>query len=164
MGPLASRAQLDKGLRYIEIGRTDGARVIAGGWRIQEGAYARGHFVRPTVFADVPRESALLRDEIFGPVVAVRSFDSLDEAIALVNATEYGLATSVITNDLSAVLRLAREIDSGIIKVNSPTTGVALNAPFGGVKHSSNQAAKEQAGANVMDFYTQQKTVYLAAA
>jgi aldehyde dehydrogenase (NAD+) len=97
-------------------------------------------------------------------VVAVRGFASLDEAIALVNDTEYGLSTSVVTNDLAAVLRMAREVQSGLLKVNSPTTGVALNAPFGGFKHSSNQAAKEQAGANVMDFYTQLKTVYLAAA
>ncbi|HZQ61111.1 MAG TPA: aldehyde dehydrogenase family protein [Casimicrobiaceae bacterium] len=164
MGPLASRAQLEKVLHYIEIGRTEGARIASGGWQITQPGYERGHFVRPTVFADVARESRLLRDEIFGPVVAVHGFDSLDEAIALANDTEYGLVASVVTNDFASVLRLAREIDCGILKVNSPTTGVALNAPFGGLKHSSNQAAKEQAGGNVMDFYTQQKTVYLAAA
>jgi aldehyde dehydrogenase (NAD+) len=164
MGPLASRAQIDKVLSYIEIGRGEGARVAAGGARATGDGMARGHFVRPTVFADVARESRLLREEIFGPVVAVRGFDTLDEAIALVNDTEYGLATSVVTNDLAAVMRMAREVNSGLLKVNSPTTGVALNAPFGGFKHSSNQAAKEQAGANVMDFYTQLKTVYLAAA
>jgi aldehyde dehydrogenase (NAD+) len=80
-----------------------------------------------------------------------------------VNDTEYGLSTAVITRDVGAVLRFARETDTGLIKVNSPTTGVALNAPFGGFRHSSNQAAKEQAGATVMDFYTKLKTVYLAA-
>ena len=164
MGPLASRAQIDKVLRYIDIGREEGARIVAGGMRAAGSGMARGHFIRPTVFADAARGSRLLREEIFGPVVAVHGFASLDEAIALANDTEYGLSTSVVTNDLSAVLRLAREIDSGIVKVNSPTTGVALNAPFGGVRHSSNQAAKEQAGANVMDFYTRIKTVYLAAA
>jgi aldehyde dehydrogenase (NAD+) len=163
MGPLASRAQIDKVLSYIEVGKAEGARVAAGGTRATGEGMARGHFVRPTVFADVPRESRLLREEIFGPVVAVRGFDTLEEAIALANDTEYGLSTSVVTNDLAAVLRVAREVQSGLIKVNSPTTGVALNAPFGGFKHSSNQAAKEQAGANVMDFYTQLKTVYLAA-
>jgi aldehyde dehydrogenase (NAD+) len=164
MGPLASRAQLDRVLSYVELGRSEGARVAAGGARPVGDGLDRGHFVRPTVFTEVPRESRLLREEIFGPVVAVRGFDSLDDAIALANDTEYGLATSVVTNDLGAVLRMAREIETGILKVNSPTTGVALNAPFGGFKHSSNQAAKEQAGANVMDFYTRIKTVYLAAA
>ncbi len=163
MGPLASRAQFDKVRAYIDVGRAEGARVVAGGERATGPGMERGHFVRPTVFSDVPAGSRLLREEIFGPVVAVRGFATLDEAIALANDTEYGLATSVVTNDLAAVLRVAREVDSGVVKVNAPTTGVALNAPFGGFRHSSNQAAKEQAGANVMDFYTQIKTVYLAA-
>jgi aldehyde dehydrogenase (NAD+) len=163
MGPLASRAQFDKVMRYVEMGRRDGARLVAGGARAEGANMSRGHYVRPTVFGDVARDSVLMRDEIFGPVVAICAFDSLDEAVAVANDTEYGLAASVVSNDLAAVLRLAREIDCGIIKVNSPTTGVALNAPFGGFRHSSNQAAKEQAGGNVMDFYTKIKTVYLAA-
>ncbi len=163
MGPVASRPQLDKVLSYIEIGRRDGGRVVAGGGRAEGTGLDRGYFVRPTVFVDLPPTSRLLREEIFGPVVAIRPFQTLDEAIGIVNETEYGLSTSVITSDLGAVLRFARETESGLIKVNSPTTGVALNAPFGGFRHSSNQAAKEQSGATVMDFYTRLKTVYLAA-
>lgn len=162
MGPVASPAQLEKILSYIEIGKSEGGRIAAGGERVTGPGMERGCFVRPTVFADLPASSRLLREEIFGPVVAVRAFDTLDEAIAIVNDTEYGLSASVVTNDLGAVLRFAREVQTGLIKVNSPTTGVALNAPFGGFRHSSNQAAKEQAGANVMDFYTQLKTVYLS--
>src|SRR5205085_8692524 len=81
MGPLATRAQLEKVMSYIEIAHSEGARVAAGGWRITEAGFERGHFVRPTVFVDVPRGSRLLREEIFGPAVAVRGFASLDEAI-----------------------------------------------------------------------------------
>lgn len=119
--------------------------------------------MRPAVFANLPRESRLAREEIFGPVVAVERISGLDDAIRRANEVEYGLAAAIVTRDLGNALRFAREVEAGIVKVNSATTGVALNAPFGGLKHSSNQAAKEQAGATVMDFYTHIKTVYLAA-
>jgi len=96
-------------------------------------------------------------------VIAVRAVDDLDEAIAIADDTEYGLAVSLVTSHLPSVLTFAQKTQHGIVKVNSPTTGVALNAPFGGFKHSSNQAAKEQGGATVMDFYTRIKTIYLGA-
>ena len=164
MGPLATAGQYEKVLAYLDIARAEGGRIAAGGKSLKANGDARlkhGHFVEPAVIADVPAESRLLREEIFGPVVAVRAIDSLDEAIAIADDTEYGLAVSLVTNDLAATLRFARETKHGIVKVNSPTTGVSLNAPFGGFKHSSNQAAKEQGGANVMDFYTRIKTIYL---
>jgi aldehyde dehydrogenase (NAD+) len=162
MGPLASEAQLDKVMRYIELGKSQGCRVVAGGHRATGNGLERGWFVRPTVFADVPAESRLLREEIFGPVVTVQRVAGIDEAIRVANDTEYGLAAAVVTTNLANALRFAREVDAGMIKVNGPTTGVALNAPFGGFRHSSNQAAKEQSGATVMDFYSRIKTVYLA--
>ena len=164
MGPVATRAQYDKILSYVGIARDEGARIAVGGAALREGGDARladGNFVSPAVIADVPAGSRLLREEIFGPVVAVRAFDSLDEALAIADETEYGLAVSLVTSHLPSVIRFARETRHGIVKVNSPTTGVSLNAPFGGFKHSSNQAAKEQGGATVMDFYTRIKTVYL---
>ena len=163
MGPLSSEAQLDKVLRYIDIGKADGGRIVAGGVRPSGQAFERGHFVRPTVFVDLPRESRLLREEIFGPVVTVQRVAGIDDAIRIANETEYALAAAVLTANLANALRFAREVDAGVVKVNAPTTGVALNAPFGGFRHSSNQAAKEQSGATVMDFYSRIKTVYLAA-
>jgi len=114
------------------------------------------------VFADVPSGARIQREEIFGPVVGLQRVGNLDEAIAAANDVEYGLAASVVTRDLGRVIDFAERIDAGVVKVNSPTTGVALTAPFGGVKHSSNQTYKEQAGHGVMDFYTTTKTVYLA--
>jgi aldehyde dehydrogenase (NAD+) len=164
MGPLATGAQYEKIQSYMQIARDEGSRIAVGGEALRstgDGRLAHGYFISPAVIADVPASSRLLREEIFGPVVAVRAIDGLDEAIAIADETEYGLAVSLVTNDLPSVLRFARETRHGIVKVNAPTTGVSLNAPFGGFKHSSNQAAKEQGGANVMDFYTRIKTVYL---
>ena len=164
MGPLATRAQYDKVLAYVDIAREEGGRVAADdALREGESSLAHGYFVRPAVVSDLPDDSRLWREEIFGPVVAIRPIDSLDEAIRLADDTEYGLAVSLVTGDLPSVLRFARETQHGIVKVNSPTTGVSLNAPFGGLKHSSNQAAKEQGGANVMDFYSRIKSIYLGA-
>jgi len=165
MGPLATRGQYDKVLSYVAIAREEGARIVTGGESLcdSDPALAHGYFVSPAVIADLPADSRLLREEIFGPVVAIRAFDTLDEAIAIADETEYGLAVSLVTNDLPAVLRFARATRHGVVKVNGPTTGVGLNAPFGGFKHSSNQAAKEQGGATVMDFYTRIKSVYLGA-
>jgi acyl-CoA reductase-like NAD-dependent aldehyde dehydrogenase len=164
MGPLATRVQYDKVLAYVGIAREEGGRVVGGdALREADSNLAHGYFVRPAVVSDLPETSRLWREEIFGPVVAVRPIDSLDEAIKLADDTEYGLAVSLVTGDLPSVLRFARETQHGIVKVNSPTTGVSLNAPFGGLKHSSNQAAKEQGGANVMDFYSRIKSIYLGA-
>lgn len=165
MGPLATRAQFDKVLSYVQVARDEGGRVVTGGeaLRDSDAALANGYYVSPAVIADLPTNSRLLREEVFGPVIAVRAVDGLDEAIAVADETEYGMAVSLVTNDLAAVLRFTRQTQHGIVKVNSPTTGVALNAPFGGFKHSSNQAAKEQGGANVMDFYTRIKSIYLGA-
>ncbi len=166
MGPLATRAQYDKVLSYVEIARGEGGRVAVGGESLRDAGderLAHGYFVRPAVVCDLAADSRLLREEIFGPVVAVRAIDSLDEAIAVADETEYGLAVSLVTGHLPSVLRFARETRHGVVKVNSPTTGVSLNAPFGGFKHSSNQAAKEQGGGNVMDFYSRIKSVYLGA-
>jgi acyl-CoA reductase-like NAD-dependent aldehyde dehydrogenase len=164
MGPLATRGQYDKVLSYLAIARDEGGRIAVGGEGLRgngDARFAHGNFVTPAVVADLPAGSRLLREEIFGPVVAVRAFDTLDEAIAIADETEYGLAVSLVTSHLPSVIRFARATRHGIVKVNGPTTGVSLNAPFGGFKHSSNQAAKEQGGATVMDFYTRIKTVYL---
>ncbi|WP_172332037.1 aldehyde dehydrogenase family protein [Mangrovicoccus sp. HB161399] len=162
MGPLATAAQLEKVARYLDIAREEGAEIVTGGIPDQ-GALPEGYWIRPTVIAGVKPGSLLLKDEIFAPVVALCPFDTLDEALEIADDTEYGLALSVVSDHLPSVLKIAEATQHGIVKVNAPTTGVALNAPFGGFKHSSNQSAKEQGGANVMDFYSRIKTVYLGA-
>lgn len=157
MGPLASAAQLEKFLSYVRIGLNEGATLRCGGIRAGDD----GYFVRPAVFTDTRPGMRIVREEVFGPLVAFQRVASLDEAIELANATEYGLAAAIVTSDLAVATDFAHRVRSGLVKVNQPTTGMAMNAPFGGYKASSTGTFKEQAGPSLMEFYTAEKTVYL---
>jgi aldehyde dehydrogenase (NAD+) len=164
IGPMATRAQYDKVREAIAAAREEGLDLTIGSDALPERSETEGgFFVTPTIFADVPAASMLSREEIFGPVLAFHRAADYDEAVALANATDYGLAASIVTNDYATIERFARDIDAGIVKVNSATGGVSGAAPFGGIKNSSNQTYREQAGLGVMDFYTTSRTVYLAA-
>jgi aldehyde dehydrogenase (NAD+) len=153
MGPVVDDAQLRTDLDYIGIGGAEGAELVTGG-------AADGLFLAPTVFAGVRPEMRIAREEVFGPVVGVLEVADLDEAIALANDSTFGLSGGIVTNDLKAAMRFADEAQIGVVKVNRPTTGVDLNAPFGGVKDSSSGTFREQ-GSVAVDFYTRLKTVYI---
>ena len=157
MGPLASAAQLEKFLDYVRIGTVEGATLRCGGTTVGD----HGFFVRPAVFADAQPTMRIVREEVFGPLIAFQRAASLDEAMDLANATEYGLSAAIVTDDLAAAIHFAHRSKSGLVKINQPTTGMAMNAPFGGYKASSTQTFKEQAGESMMDFYTLEKTVYV---
>ena len=105
-----------------------------------------------------------MHEEVFGPLLAFQRAESLREAIELANATEYGLSASIITGDLAVAQTFVRESRTGLVNVNQPTTGMAMNAPFGGYKASSTATFKEQAGPSMMEFYLTEKTVYLNSA
>ncbi|WP_138380389.1 aldehyde dehydrogenase family protein [Luteithermobacter gelatinilyticus] len=162
MGPLATQAQFDKVREMIEVGKAEGLRMAYGADDLETPLPQNGFYVAPTVFADVPNSSRLAQEEIFGPVVCLHRVNNYEDAIRQANTVEYGLAASLVTRDMGRALSFAHDIEAGVIKINSATGGVALTAPFGGIKHSSNQTYKEQAGHGVMDFYTTTKTVYLA--
>ena len=163
-GPQATPRQRDNVVGHIRRALDAGSRLVTGGPESPEGAdLAHGHFVRPTVFTDVDPESALATEEVFGPVLAVLRVGSFDEAIELAGATRYGLSAGIVTNDLTRAMRFAREVPAGLVKINQTTTGQSMNAPFGGLKDSSTQTSKEQAGEAMMTFYTADKTVYLSA-
>lgn len=163
MGPLASEAQYLRVREMIEVGKTEGLKLAFSAEGPRSAPPAGGYFVTPTIFIDVPKTSRLAREEIFGPVLCVSRVESYEQALEYANSVDYGLAASIVTRDLSRALSFARDIEAGVVKVNSTTGGVGLSAPFGGIKHSSNQTYKEQAGHGVMDFYTRTKTVYLAS-
>ena len=156
MGPAVSEEQLETDLDYVRIGREEGAELLAGGGRAGEG----GHFLRPTVFDGVDVHSRLAQEEIFGPVIGIVRARDLDDAIFKANAVGYGLAASICTNDLRRAMTFVDRIEAGVVKVNEPTTGLALQAPFGGFKQSSANTFKEQ-GPAAVDFYTRTKTVYI---
>ncbi|MBF4766295.1 aldehyde dehydrogenase family protein [Nocardioides agariphilus] len=159
MGPLASLAQQEKYQTYLEVAADEGARLET---PTHGSAPEGGYFVRPAVFSGVHPGQRLAQEEVFSPILAYLTVASYEEAVEVVNGTGYGLSAGVVTNRLDTALRFARDVDAGVVKVNQPTTGVAMNAPFGGLKRSSTQTFKEQAGPTMMQFYTQEKTVYVS--
>jgi aldehyde dehydrogenase (NAD+) len=158
MGPLASAAQLAKHREYLEAARGDGDVLETPTYG---GTPNGGYFVRPTIFSSVKPDHRLAQDEVFSPMVAFLTVASYDEAIEVVNGTNYGLSAGIATSSVRTALRFAHDVEAGVVKINQPTTGVASNAPFGGLKRSSTQTFKEQGGDSMMKFYTREKTVYL---
>jgi betaine-aldehyde dehydrogenase len=133
MGPMTSAAQLASVLRYIERGRSEGLKLLTGGRRAA--GFSRGWFIEPTIFTDVPTDSALWREEIFGPVLCVRTFATEEEAIALANDSEFGLAAGIISADTGRARRVARLLDAGHIWINSLQV-VFPETSWGGFKRS----------------------------
>jgi acyl-CoA reductase-like NAD-dependent aldehyde dehydrogenase len=156
MGPAVSAEQLATDLEYVQIARDEGAELLTGGGLAGED----GHFIQPTVFDLVEARSRLAQEEVFGPVVAIVRARDLDDAIFKANAVGFGLAASVVTGDLHRAFSFVDRIEAGVVKVNEPTTGLALQAPFGGFKQSSANTFKEQ-GPAALEFYTRTKTVYI---
>jgi acyl-CoA reductase-like NAD-dependent aldehyde dehydrogenase len=159
IGPLANRSQLDNVLNYIGIGKSEGAKLAFGGDQLTDGEYADGYFVRPAIFTGVTPKMRIAQEEIFGPVISVIRVQSFKEAIEIANDIEYGLSAAICTSDQDRAQYFTRHMEAGIVKINRPTTGVAYNAPFGGVKMSSTATYRE-AGRAAVDFYTQEKTIY----
>ncbi|MEV1025364.1 aldehyde dehydrogenase family protein [Streptomyces sp. NPDC050264] len=157
VGPLSSARQRDSVVGHIEGAVKQGAKVLAGGDVPTAGELAHGCYVNPTVLGDVTAEHAIWREEVFGPVLALRVVDSLDEAIAAVNDSDFGLAAAVFTRDLHAAHRFADEAECGQIAVNLTTPGWDVHHPFGGF-HDSGSPFKEQ-GTEALHFYTRVKTV-----
>lgn len=135
LGPLITKQDMDKVLNYIQIGIEEGATLVYGGERYLEGACANGYFVKPTIFDHCTPDMKIVREEIFGPVVTILTFDTEEEAIALANDTIYGLAGAVFTSDLTRAYRVIKEIRAGITWINcyNPTYN---EAPWGGYKMS----------------------------
>jgi aldehyde dehydrogenase (NAD+) len=141
LGPLISARQKDRVNGYLKVADTDGQRVAATG-DIDDGAPAGGHYVKPTLVADVKPESRLAQEEIFGPVQVVIPFDTEEEAIAVANGTEYGLVAGIWTADGGRQFRLARAIRSGQVFVNNYGAGGGVELPFGGVGRSGHGREK----------------------
>jgi alpha-ketoglutaric semialdehyde dehydrogenase len=159
MGPCVDESQMDTVLRYIELGKKEGLKLVTGGQRLSGGGLDRGYFVAPTIFADVPATSVLAQEEVFGPVLAVMRAKNFEEALQVANSVRFGLSASIITSSLNSTFRYIREIEAGLITVNLPSAGVEYQLPFGGVKESST-GLREQ-GSVAVDFYSELVTVYL---
>jgi len=159
MGPAVSRSELEKDLRYVEIGKGEGANLIAGGGRPST-TTSTGYFMEPTIFDNVFADMKIAKEEIFGPVLSVFEVKSVDEAVELANKSEFGLTACICTSNIANALEFADKVQAGVVKINRPTIGLELQVPFGGIKKSSSDSFKEQ-GEEGIDFYTRIKTVYM---
>lgn len=160
VGPLINEEQRKKVLGYIEIGKKEGARLLLGGRAGKGAPLAKGHFVEPTIFAEVTPAMKIAREEIFGPVVSVIRASGLKQAIDIANNVSYGLSASIYTNDVNQSAIAERDLDAGIVYINAPTIGAEIQLPFGGVK-SSGLGRKEAGGrGGSLDLYTRWKVIY----
>ena len=159
VGPVVDAAQLDQDLSYIEIGRSEGARLALGGERLNRSA--PGFYMAPALFLDADNSMRISREEIFGPVASMIPARDYDHALAIANDTEFGLCAGICTTSLKRASHFKRNAEAGMVMVNLPTAGVDYHAPFGGRKGSS-LGPREQ-GRYAAEFYTTVKTAYTLA-
>lgn len=157
MGPLVSEQQLKTVEQYIEAGKREGAKLVLGGGR--PSGLPRGFFIEPTIFDNVRPDHRIAREEIFGPVLSVMRARTYEQALEFANTSEYGLTSSIYTNDAGRIFDFCERIETGMAHVNSPTVGGEAQIPFGGMK-SSGVGEREQ-GPSALDFYTDVKVVYI---
>ncbi len=159
MGPSVSASQLKTVETYVQIGKDEGAKVVAGGNTLTGGEYEKGYFHEPTVFADVKPDMRVATEEIFGPVTAVMKCGSLEEAIEIGNSVKYGLSSSIYTRDVNKAFVAMRDMYTGIFYVNAPTIGAEVHLPFGGTKETGN--GHREAGVAGIDVFSEWKSIYV---
>ena len=159
VGPSVSDGQVETVAKYVAIGRSEGATLLAGGRRLTDGDYANGFFHEPTVFGDVLPSMRIAQEEIFGPVVSVMRCTSLEDAVAIGNGVQYGLSASIYTRDVDKAFAAMRDMDTGIFYVNAPTIGAEVHLPFGGTKATGN--GHREAGTAALDVFSEWKSIYV---
>lgn len=158
MGPLISRSQREKVDKYVQIGKEEAKLECGGNFHTGNGC-ERGFFYEPTIFTGVNKNMRIAQEEIFGPVLAVLKVNDLDEAIDVINSTDYGLSSSIYTQDINAAMQAVERIEAGITYVNGPTIGAECHLPFGGVKNTGN--GHREGGWTVYEIFTEFQTVYI---
>jgi acyl-CoA reductase-like NAD-dependent aldehyde dehydrogenase len=159
VGPSVSEAQVESVAKYVGIGRSEGATLLAGGNRLTAGPFAHGYFHEPTVFGDVRPEMRIAQEEIFGPVVAVMRCASMEEAVQIGHGVPYGLSASIYTRDVDRAFAAMRDMYTGIFYVNAPTIGAEVHLPFGGTKATGN--GHREAGTAALDVFSEWKSIYV---
>jgi aldehyde dehydrogenase (NAD+) len=157
MGPAVDESQFQTNLDYIQVAKSEGARLLTGG-KTPEGLEG-GYFVEPTVFDDVTPDMRIFKEEVFGPVLAVSRAQSLEEALHMANSVEFGLTTSIFTRDIDHVMRFIDEVETGMVHVNEPTIGGEAQLPFGGVKATG--VGEREMSEEGLNFFTELKTVFI---
>jgi len=159
MGPLINQKQRETVHNYVEIGKSEGAKLVLGGEPYTEGECEKGWFYKPTIFIDVDPGMRIAQEEIFGPVLSVIKAKDIDHAISILNNSRYGLSSSIYTQDIRNAMKAIADIEAGITYINGPTIGAECHLPFGGVKDTGN--GHREGGWTVYDIFTEIKTVYI---
>ena len=160
VGPIINESQFKKILKYIDVGKKEGAKLILGGKAYEKGNCVKGYFIEPTIFSEVTPEMQIAQEEIFGPVVSLIRAEDLRNAIQIVNGTSYGLSSAIYTQDVNASAIAERDLESGIVYINASTIGAEIQLPFGGIKHSG-YGRKEAGGrGGALDTYSRWKVIY----
>ncbi|MGM8213176.1 aldehyde dehydrogenase family protein [Virgibacillus sp. W0430] len=159
VGPIINEAGIEKIKKYIEIGKNEGAKLLAGGHELTDGTYANGNYFAPTLFTDATVDMRIAQEEIFGPVVSLIPVKSFEEAIEVNNSVTYGLSSSIFTKDVNQVFKAQRDLDTGIVYVNAGTTGAEIHLPFGGSKGTGN--GHRDSGVQALDVFTEWKAIYV---
>lgn len=159
VGPIINEAGMEKIKKYMEIGKAEGAKLLAGGYALTEGELAKGNYFAPTLFTNVTSDMRIAQEEIFGPVVSLIPVSSFEEAIKVNNSVTYGLSSSIFTSDVNRVFKAQRDLDTGIVYVNAGTTGAEIHLPFGGTKGTGN--GHRDSGVQALDVFTEWKAIYV---
>lgn len=159
VGPIINRQGLEKIKKYIEIGKQEGAKLLAGGYELTDSQYKNGYYFAPTLFTDAKVDMRIAQEEIFGPVVSLIPVKSFEEAIEVNNSVTYGLSSGIFTQDVNRVFKAQRDLDTGIVYVNAGTIGAEIHLPFGGTKGTGN--GHRDSGVQALDVFTEWRAVYV---
>ena len=154
VGPLVNKNAQEKSKSYVDIGLREGCRLLVGG----HVPNMKGFFFEPTLFTNCSMDMRIAKEEIFGPIVSIISTKNLEEAIELANSVEYGLSSSIYTNNIRNAFKAIEKLDAGITYVNASTIGSEVHLPFGGAKHSGNT---REGGIEGIDEFSETKTIYI---
>ncbi|QAT39210.1 aldehyde dehydrogenase family protein [Clostridium sp. JN-9] len=158
MGAQINERQLDKILKYVDIGVKEGAKLVTGGYRITENGLDKGVFMKPTILADVDNKMRVAQEEIFGPVVTIIKFKTEEEVIKMANDSQYGLGGAVWTKDINRAFRVARGVETGRMWINN-YNNLPAHAPFGGYKKSG---IGRETHKMILDSYSQKKNIFIS--
>lgn len=159
IGPVINEKALQKIASYIEIGQQEQANLLTGGKVLNTEELKKGHYFEPTLFTNVKWDSRLAQEEIFGPVLSLIEVESLEEAIEVNNSVQYGLSSSIYSQDVNKIFQAQRDLDTGIVYVNAGTTGAEIHLPFGGTKGTGN--GHRDSGVAALDVFTEWKSIYV---
>ncbi len=159
VGPLINEKQLQTVDNYTRVARQEGADILLGGHILTGEVYNKGFFYAPTIFGNVHYRMRVAQEEIFGPSVAIMPVKSYEESVQVANSTQFGLSSSIYTQDVNTAFRAIQDLDAGITYVNAPTIGAEIQLPFGGVKSTGN--GHREAGTNAVREFTEPKAVYI---